>query len=318
MTGVQTCALPIYLVSGTATSGVDFLADGGIIAFAPGQTTAQIVVTVIDDTAVEFDEGLTVQLSNVVGAVAPATLSMAGTIIDNDLPVANAVAAAAVIEGNAGARPVQTFRINLDRPSVRPVTVNWTTASGKASPTSASAGTDYQIKSGSLVFAPGVTSMPVTVTIIGDTLKELDEVYDITITSVADAVVGTASAVATILDDETTPSMTINDVPVTEGNAGTTNAVFTITLSKAPIFTTTVWADVVAANVTPAASVPADVSMVRTLVTFAPGQTTATVTAKVVGDRTKELNEKYYVRLSGAVKASIVRAIGLGTILNDD
>ena len=52
--------------------------------------------------------------------------------------------------------------------------------------------------------------------------------------------------------------------------------------------------------------------------TFAPGQTTATVTAKVVGDRTKELNEKYYVRLSGATKSSIADGIGLGTILNDD
>ena len=68
----------------------------------------------------------------------------------------------------------------------------------------------------------------------------------------------------------------------------------------------------------PSASVPGDVSMVRTQVTFAPGQTTATVTAKVVGDRTKELNEKYYVRLSGATKSSIADGIGLGTILNDD
>ena len=51
-------------------------------------------------------------------------------------------------------------------------------SSGSAAATSASAGTDYQTKSGSLVFAPGVTSMPVTVTIIGDTLKEFDEFND--------------------------------------------------------------------------------------------------------------------------------------------
>ncbi|MEY4339826.1 MAG: hypothetical protein RLZ14_1676, partial [Actinomycetota bacterium] len=301
------------LVSGTATSGVDFLADGGIIAFSPGQTTAQIVVTVVDDTAVEFDETLTVQLANVVGATAPATLSMGGTIVDNDLPVASVAAVASVIEGNIGAKPVQRFTLTLDRPSVRPVTVNWATGGGTAS-----ARTDYQVGSGSVVFAPGVTSMPVTVTVIGDLLKELDETYNVNITSVADAVVGTASAAGTILDDETMPSIVINDIAVTEGNVGTTSATFTVTLSKAPLFTTTVWADLIPSNVAPAVAIPSDVTMARTLVTFAPGQTTATVTAKVVGDRVKELNEKYFVRLSGAVKASIADGIGLGTILNDD
>lgn len=301
------------LVSGTATSGVDFLADSGIVAFSPGQTSAQIVVTVIDDTLVENSESLTVELANVVGATAPATLTMGGTIVDNDLPVASVVAPAGVIEGNVGAKPKQTFTITLDQPSVRPVTVTWATGGGNAS-----AGTDYRTGAGTVVFAPGVTSMPVSVTVVGDLLKELDETYLVNITGVTDATIGTASAAGTILDDETQPGIVINDVAVIEGNAGVTDAVFTVTLSKAPLVTTTVWADVVPSNIAPAVAVPSDVSMVRTLVTFAPGQTTATVTAKVNGDKVKELNEKYFVRLSQATKASIVDAIGLGTILNDD
>lgn len=53
---------------GTATSGSDFLAGGGVVTFAPGETSKTIVVPTIDDTLEEGAETFSVNLSSPVGA----------------------------------------------------------------------------------------------------------------------------------------------------------------------------------------------------------------------------------------------------------
>ena len=53
--------------------------------------------------------------------------------------------------------------------------------------------------------------------------------------------------------------------------------------------------------------------------TFAPGQTTKTITIEVKGDSKKEANETFYLDLFGNSSNSLfTRNRGLGTILNDD
>jgi hypothetical protein len=51
---------------------------------------------------------------------------------------------------------------------------------------------------------------------------------------------------------------------------------------------------------------------------FAPGQTTATISVVVVGDKKQESNESFFVNLSGASNATIADAQAIGTILDDD
>ncbi len=70
----------------------------------------------------------------------------------------------------------------------------------------------------------------------------------------------------------TIPSLSINDVTITEGNTGTTNAVFTVTLSAAS--TSTVTVNFATANGT--ATTPSDYTAQNGTLTFAPGQTTKT------------------------------------------
>jgi hypothetical protein len=301
------------LVSGTATAGTDFLTGSGVATFAPGETTTQIVVTVADDTEVEFTEDFTVALSNVVGATAPATLTMSGSITDDDAPVVSVANATPLAEGNTGARTAHSFTISLDRPSVYPVTVNWAAANGTAVMRS-----DFVAGSGTVNIPAGSTSATVAVTVYGDTIRESDETFAVNLTGVSNGNLGTSSGVGTILDDETLPEVSVNNINVTEGNSGTTPATFTVTLSKAPLVATTVMVDILASASTPKASIPADVTMTRTKVTFAPGQTTAQVTASVVGDLVKEGNEKFSVRLSTPTKATLKFAVGTATILNDD
>ena len=53
--------------------------------------------------------------------------------------------------------------------------------------------------------------------------------------------------------------------------------------------------------------------------TFAPGETTKTITITVKGDSKREANETFYLDLFGASSnALFLDALGLGTILNDD
>src|SRR5207237_4136069 len=51
---------------------------------------------------------------------------------------------------------------------------------------------------------------------------------------------------------------------------------------------------------------------------FAPGETTKTVTVSVVGDLAHEADETFFVDLSHAAGVAIVRSRGVGTIVDDD
>lgn len=142
------------------------------------------------------------------------------------------------------------------------------------------------------------------------------------------ATVNTPSAFATTLPaysvttiritraaDTTPPAVSVGDVTVAEGDAGTTAARFAVTLSKAATAPVTVrWAT---ADGT-ATVANADYQAAGGTVTFAPGQTVQTVTVLVAGDARTEGNETFAVRLSAPAGATLGDADGRGTIRNDD
>jgi hypothetical protein len=113
----------------------------------------------------------------------------------------------------------------------------------------------------------------------------------------------------------TLPSISANDVSITEGNSGTTNLVFTITLSQASNLTVTV--DYATADGS-ATTADSDYQAATGTLTFSPGTLTQTISVTVNGDTRDEPNEVFVVNLSGAVNASLVDNQGLGTILSDD
>jgi Calx-beta domain len=268
---------------------------------------------VVDNADVEFTEDFTVALSNLVGATAPSTMTMAGTITDDDTAAVSVSNATPLPEGGVAGRTSHVFTISLDRASVFPVSVHWATANGTAS-----AKGDYTAASGNVVLAPGTTSATVSVVVLGDTAREADETFAVNISSPTNALLGTATATGTILDDDVPPTVSVNDVDVVEGNSGTTAATFTVSLSRAPFVATSVQVDLVGSSLLPKATILNDVKMTRLRVTFAPGQRTATVTALVTGDTVKEGNEKFNIRLSIPTGATLGKPIGVGTILNDD
>ena len=113
----------------------------------------------------------------------------------------------------------------------------------------------------------------------------------------------------------TPPTVSVNDVTLVEGDAGTTNAVFTISLSQAYLQDITV--SYGTADGTAAA--PGDYAATSGTVTILAGSTSATVNVAVAGDQGLEANETFNFNLTSASNgATIADGSGLGTITDDD
>ena len=111
------------------------------------------------------------------------------------------------------------------------------------------------------------------------------------------------------------PTLDIKDITLPEGNAGTTDFNFTVTLSAASNLTVTVNYATADGTATVANN---DYQSASGILTFNPGDLTKTITVKVNGDTVAEPDEIFFVNLSSAVNAIIKRTKATGTILNDD
>jgi hypothetical protein len=114
----------------------------------------------------------------------------------------------------------------------------------------------------------------------------------------------------------TRPQITISDVTKAEGkNNSTTSFTFTVSLSAAYDQPVTVSYRTVNGT----ATAGSDYTSRSGTVTFAPGQTTTTITIQVKGDNKRESNETFYLELfSNSSNSLLTKTRGIGTILNDD
>lgn len=298
-----------FTAGGTATSGTDYAAITSPLVIAAGNTSGTITVNPTADATIEADETVTLTLNAGAGYTVGVPSSATGTILNDDLPnlTINDVTAN---EGNAGTTNF-TFTVSLSAPAgPGGVTFDIGTANG-----SATAGVDYVASSlTSQTIPAGSSTYTFTVQGNGDTLNEPSETFFVNVTNVTNAVVVDGQGVGTIVNDDPLPSLSINDVTVAEGNAGTVNAVFTVTLSAASGQTVSV--NYATADGT--ATQPADYTSTSGTLSFTPGQTTRTITVPVIGETVPEANETFFVNLSGAINATIADNQGLGTITNDD
>ena len=109
-----------------------------------------------------------------------------------------------------------------------------------------------------------------------------------------------------------TPSMSINDVTLTEGDAGTLTLTFTVTQSARAKTSVRFATDA------DTASSPADFLARSGTLRFAGGNKKKQVAVTVVGDMLDEANETFFVRLSNPVGATIADGQGVGTITDND
>ena len=218
-----------------------------------------------------------------------------------------------VAEGNSGTGTA-AFTVTLSRASATAVTVGYSTANGTAT-----AGQDYTAASGTLTFAPGVISQKLNVAVAGDTVVEPDETFTVSLANPSGAALGTATATASVTNDDTTvvatpPTVSISNATVAEGNSGSSTLAFTVSLSKASTSTVTVGYST--ANGT--ATAGQDYTAASGTLSFAPGVTSQQVGVVVAGDTAVEPDETLTVSLSNASGATIATASATGTIVSDD
>jgi hypothetical protein len=293
-------------VDGSATAGSDYQATSGTLTFAPGETINLITVPLKGDRLAEPNETFFVNLSSPTNASIGRGQGI-GTIVDDDPRIS--ITDTSVTEGNMGTRPI-TFTVSLAAAYDVPVTVAYATANGTAA-----AGSDYQAASGTLTFAPGETSKTITVSVNGDRLGEADETFVVNLSSPNYGAITDSQGVGTIWEDE--PRINISDVTKKEGN-GKKTTLFTFTVSLSAAYDQAITVSYRTADGTATTSDGDYVAQTGSN-TFAPGETTKTITVEVKCDNKKEANESFYVDLFGNSSNSLfTKSRGTGTILNDD
>ena len=204
------------------------------------------------------------------------------------------------------------FAVVLNAPMIKTVTVNYATEAG-----SATAGADFESKSGVLEFSPGVVRQTIKVPVVGDGLYELDESFALVLSQPVNAELGLARASGNIVSPDPLPVVRVRSVIAPEGNAGPTSFGFEFELDRASGLA----ARLHYATTNDTAKAPTDFVATEGTLEFPPGQTVATVNVTVNGDTAVEPNEMFLLALSepqGLRFASVPPAPAVGTIVNED
>ncbi|MDZ8138979.1 MAG: Calx-beta domain-containing protein [Nostoc sp. DedQUE04] len=324
--GIGVASTVNYAFNGAATFGSDYnniqvtgggTATSGTLSFAVGETTKTITADVLGDNTFELNEDITVILSNpniITGAPNSTITNSSATvnIINDDSQPTISISDVSVTEGNTGATTNANFTISLSNPSSQQITVNYNTSDGTAN----AADSDYNSALGTITFNPGETSKTLNIGVVGDNKFETDETFSVNLLSATNAAIADNLAVATIINDDSQPTISISDVSVSEGNTGTTtNANFIVTLSNASYQQVTVNYNTTDGTAQVGDS---DYNSASGTITFNPGETSKVISIGVIGDNKAETNETFSVNLSGATNAAIADSLGVGSIIDDD
>ncbi|WP_186439090.1 Calx-beta domain-containing protein [Dokdonia sp. Hel_I_63] len=233
-----------------------------------------------------------------------------------------------ITEGNTGTITAD-FQVTLTEPSSTPTVITYSIQDDTAT----TADNDYTAPATLSITIPANTlTGTISIPIVGDTTVEGDETFTVTLESTSNGMLDTDDTdgidnvgTATITNDDDTV-VSINNVTVIEGDAGTVNAEFTVSLTNPVDTVTTVTFTVTddsAENVGNSLEGGNDYEVPTTLtVTIPAGETEGTVTIIVNGDETVEADEDFLVTLTatdnGTITTTVGENIGTGTITNDD
>ena len=300
------------IAAGTADAG-DLTLGAGSVLIPQSASTANFNVPVNCDFAVESNETFDVALAADAGYTIGSPSSASGTITNDDVNLTLSLAPVSQSEGNGTSTMTFTASLNQAVPAgYGPVAFTLGTAD-----VSATAGSDYVALSEAKSIAEGASSTTFVVTINGDTTVEANETFNVDISATSGqntTFPSNPAAVGTIQNDDQ-PTLSINDVSLSEGNTGNTAFVFTVTMNVAPS-SGTVTVDYATAN--GSATSGTDYTAASGSLSFDAANLTRTFTVNVTGDTGFELDESFFVNLTGAVGATIADNQGVGTILDDD
>ena len=296
---------------GTAVVAADYTGAAATITIPAGSISNSITLTGKNDTDYEGDETVIANISNVINGAVGSAKQVTATITDDDTPpeVTLSVVGSSLNENGGTA----TITVTLSALSSKDTIVELG-FSGTASTM------DYNKSlSGSITIPAGSLSRSIILKGIDDAKDEANETIIVDIASVTGASEsGTQQVILTIIDDDEGPAVSINAPSVVEGDTGTANLTYTVTLSKASDQTVTI--EYATADGTATVSDHDYLAQAVTPLIFAPGETSRTIIVTVIGDTSVEADETVLVTLSNPVNATITTGLntGTGTIINND
>ncbi len=272
--------------NGSALSGLDYTARAGVLTFNAGEISKTVSIPILNDTLVEPDETFTFTLSNPTGGASLGSPVSATITIKSDDAGGQVKFSAAAYSVTEGAGNVSITVVRAGG-TASAVTVDYATASGTAA-----ADVDYGRTAGTLSFGAGQTSATIVVPIIQDMLAEGNETFTVTLSNAqGGATLGVpAVATVTIVDDESAIQFSAGSYVGKEGTA----AVITLLRSGALGTPATVAFTATAGTATPGL----DFTPVSTLVTFAAGLPSKTVTVPILNNTLVQDNRTVMLGLS--------------------
>ena len=294
-------SLRYEVTEGTATENDDYRgALSGPLTFAPGETSKEVALELVDDAVAEEDETVTLALSDVQGGTLADGVAT-GTITDDDGPPAVAVGDATAPEDAS-----LVFAVTLSPASSGEVTVQYAITPGTAQ------AADYAgPTSGTVTFSPGETAEEVVLDLVDDEIAEEDETVTLTLSGVQGGTLAGSVATGTITDNDGAPTVRVSDATAAEGE----RLAFAVTLRPASSGEVTVRYAITPGTATDNADYAGPTSGA---VTFAPGQTAKEVVLDVVDDEIAEEDETVTLALSGVRGATLADGVATGTIIDDD
>ena len=317
----EAVTLKFETVDGTATSSgvfADFTAiPETTLTLQPGETSRVIALPITDDARDEPDQSFALRLKEANAAFTPggATFEATATIVDNDAAPTLTLVSDRTIGENPASVAERSFTARLSAISEKTVRADWRTDNSATGPL-ATAGADYTAVAPTLLsFAPGSLEETFAVTITEDALNEGNERFDVVLANPSEATLVVGRRTATITDNDAQPTISIGDNTLVEGTAPA--LLFTVSLSAPSGRAVTV--NYATAPGTATSSGPfADFLAQSGTLTFAPGETSKTITVPILDDAFREADaERFTVALSGPVNATIGDATGEGTVFND-
>lgn len=302
----------------SATAGIDYIAiAGGSGTIANGTSSTTITISVNGDTNVESNEDFRVFISNPTNASITDDNGL-GRILNDDgdtISIDNVT----LTEGDSGTTDF-IFTISVDAGGVAASNIDFD-VNTETTNTTATPGVDYiAITGANGTIIAGASTTTVTVSVNGDTDIETNETFRVRITNATNATISDAVGVGTINNDDVAAldAISITDVSQVEGDAGTSNFVFTVSVNGGGNATNDIDFTI---NTADGAATLADADYVQILNgsgTITSGTSSTTVTVLVNGDNDVEPDEGFTVNLTAPINAMITDGIGAGTITNDD
>lgn len=316
--------------AGSATANDDYTPiTSGSLSIAEGDVEAFLSVIVSGDTALETDEFFLVNLTGLTGAaeLSSSASSANGTIRDDDTLASGtpqvSVASSIVTEGAEGSTTQLVFDVRVEPVDDSfPILIDYATEEVSSG---ASADVDYVSVPGSLLSIPaGASNASLTVTVNGDDVIEADEALSLVLNNLSPtAILTTPVVTGLIVDDDdpaaTLPRVNISHASLAEGNDGTSEMAFLVSLTEEATSAVSVTAETRDRLFSPEAIAGSDYIETSETVIIAQGSRSTLFQVPIFGDLITENDEVFEVTLRDVIgNATLANSVAIGTIATDD